>query len=117
MSSERLLQQLGPLSKLIVNEVIIQLKQDGFVLSNGVKPESTGASAQPDEDTLMNLTRAAELLDHSYFWLSRNYKRLGLQPSRIGGKLLFQKEDVFALVKRHKVKAPGRPRVQRLPGF
>ena len=110
MTSEQILQQLGPLSKLIVNEVIIQLKQDGFILASG-KSEPEGAAT--DDAELMNLARAAELLDHSYFWLSRNYKRLGLKPSRIGGKLLFQRDDVFALVKRNKVRTAGRPRVQR----
>lgn len=110
MLSETLMAQLGPLSKLIVNEVIAQLKQDGLVLSPAVAAPSTTAS----EEELLNLVQASEMLDHSYFWLSRNYKRLGLKPSRIGGKLLFEKRDVFALVKRQKVGAPGRPRVQRL---
>jgi len=53
-------------------------------------------SAITPEDELLNLKRTAELLDHSYFWLSRNYQRLGLKPSRIGGNLLFQRADVFA---------------------
>jgi hypothetical protein len=111
---ERLLQELGPLSRLIVNEVIQQLKQDGLVLSINAKADPADAPALSDRDELLNLTRAAELLDHSYFWLSRNYTRLGLKPSRIGGKLLFQREDVFTLLKRQKVRAPGRPRIQRL---
>lgn len=115
MLSESILAQLGPLSKLIVIEVIAQLKQDGFVLSSkDARPETHGPmSAITPEDELLNLKRTAELLDHSYFWLSRNYQRLGLKPSRIGGKLLFQRADVFALVKRQKVRSPGRPRVQR----
>ena len=111
MLSDSLLEQFGPLSKLIVNEVIAQLKQDGLVLST---PPGTTALAPDPEEELMNLASTAELLDHSYFWLSRNYRRLGLKPSRIGGKLLFQKADIFELVNRQKIRSPGRPRLQRL---
>lgn len=110
MTSESLLEQFGPLSKLIVNEVIAQLKQDGLVLS-------TPPPAAVPEEEFLNLASAAELLDHSYFWLSRNYKRLGLKPSRIGGKLLFRRAGIFELVKRRMIRAPGRPRMQRLGGL
>jgi hypothetical protein len=106
MISDSLSEQFGPLSKLIVSEVIARLKQNGMMLS-------TAAAAIPEEEHL-NLPRAAELLDHSYFWLSRNYKRLGLRPSRIGGKLLFRRLDLLELMKRREVRAPGRPRMPRL---
>ena len=65
-----------------------------------------------DEDYL-NLRRTAARLDHSYFWLSRNYRRLGLRPSRIGGKLLFERREVDLLLKRQKVGVSGRPRISR----
>ncbi len=68
----------------------------------------------PEDGGLLNMARTAEMLDHSYFWLSRNYRRLGLKPSKIGGKLLFHREDVFALLKRKRVGVAGRP---RLAGF
>ena len=61
----------------------------------------------------MNLRRTAARLDHSYFWLSRNYRRLGLRPSRIGGKLLFERREVDQLLKRQKVGVSGRPRISR----
>lgn len=66
-----------------------------------------------DSDYL-NLRRTAVRLDHSYFWLSRNYKRLGLRPSRVGGKLLFERKEVDQLLKRLKIGVSGRPRMHRL---
>lgn len=60
----------------------------------------------------LNLRRTAARLDHSYFWLSRNYRRLGLRPSRIGGKLLFERKEVDHLIKRLKIGISGRPRMR-----
>jgi hypothetical protein len=61
----------------------------------------------------LNLRRTAARLDHSYFWLSRNYKRLGLRPSRVGGKLLFERKEIDQLLKRLKIGVSGRPRARR----
>ena len=65
------------------------------------------------DDDYMNLRRTAARLDHSYFWLSRNYRRLGLRPSRVGGKLLFERKEVDQLLKRLRVGLRGRPKSAR----
>lgn len=112
ITTERLIERLTPLSQLIVNEVMIRLKQEGYFVAGKKETETPAGQGQVGEKRqLLNLASAAEMLDHSYYWLSRNYRRLGLKPSRIGGKLLFQKEDVYALIKRQKVGTPGRPRL------
>lgn len=78
------------------------------LISQGV--EAPGE--HPGGGDYMNLRRTAGRLDHSYFWLSRNYKRLGLRPSKVGGKLLFERREVDQLLKRLKVGASGRPRAR-----
>jgi hypothetical protein len=103
-------QRLLPLSRLIVQEVINRLREDGLVLSAG-----TGAavSSIDEREERIALKTAAQMLGHGYFWLSRNYMRLGLRPSRIGGKLLFERKEVERLLNERKVRAAGRPRVAR----
>ena len=105
-------QRLLPLSRLIVQEVINRLREDGLVFMAG-----SAASAPPpdDRDERIALKEAAPLLGHGYFWLSRNYMRLGLRPSKIGGKLLFERKEVEKLLNKQKVGAVGRPRTARFP--
>ena len=103
-------QRLLPLSRLIVQEVINRLREDGLVFT-------TGSLAPPteDRDERIALKEAAPMLGHGYFWLSRNYMRLGLRPSKIGGKLLFERKEVEKLLNKQKVGAVGRPRAARFP--
>lgn len=115
--NQRTIEKLEPLSRMIVTEVLIRLKEDGYLVRSGT--EQTGhleARQERLDEQLLGLWEAAKLLEHSYFWLSRNYRRLGLKPSRIGGKLLFERADVRSLLKRQKVGKRGRPRAAEIVG-
>lgn len=103
-------QQLLPLSRMIVQEVINRLREDGLVLSAGA---SAVLPSFDERDERIALKAAAQMLGHGYCWLSRNYMRLGLRPSRIGGKLLFERKEVERLLNQRKVRAAGRPRLPR----
>jgi hypothetical protein len=100
-------EQFLPLSRLIVQEVMHRLTEGGFVLA-GAPPAPTAY-----RDDHHSLKDAARMLGHGYFWLSRNYMRLGLRPSRIGGKLLFEREEVERLKADRKVRPAGRPRARK----
>ena len=102
-------QQLLPLSRLIVQEVINRLREDGLILTAGGNLQSS----LEDSEERITLKTAAQMLGHGYFWLSRNYMRLGLRPSKIGGKLLFERKEVEKLLVQRKVRAVGRPRRER----
>ena len=101
-------EQFLPLSRLIVQEVIHRLREGGLVLAGGPPAQAI------DADEHLSLRDAARLLGHGYFWLSRNYIRLGLRPSRIGGKLLFERREVETFVDQRKIRPAGRPRARRL---
>jgi transposase len=103
-------QRLLPLSRLIVQEVINRLREDGLVLA--AEARSVAPSSEDQEERIA-LKVAAQMLGHGYFWLSRNYMRLGLRPSRIGGKLLFERKEIERLLNERKVRAVGRPRIAR----
>jgi len=100
----RLLEELAPLTKLIAQELLAQLKEDGLVLA----PQPP-APAPVDPEPLLTMREAAQLLEHNYFWLSRNYRRLQLHPVRISGKILFTRAEIEAALERDKTRFRGRP--------
>lgn len=102
---------LGPLSELIVAKLLERIRADPEILS-----DRRGERGIANED-LLALEDAAAKLQHSYSWLSRNYRKLGLRPSRVGRNLLFKGTDIDALVARQKVRFRGRPPVQRKGTF
>ncbi len=113
--NQSLIEKLEPLSRMIVNEVLVRLKEDGYLVRGTASLEGEAKAALGQQESeLLGLWEAAKLLEHSYFWLSRNYRSLGLKPSKIGGKLLFERGDVRALLKRQKVGRVGRPRAATL---
>jgi hypothetical protein len=84
--------------------------RDGRLLSwtasNEMQVASEGVSAY------MSLREAARELQHTYHWLSRNWRHLGLRPSRVGRVLFFSRDAIHDLIRRHVVSAGrGRPRV------
>jgi len=103
-------QKLLPLSRLIVQEVISRLREDGVVFSAGA---IATAQSSDDREERIALKEAAQMLGHSYCWLSRNYMRLGLRPSRIGAKLIFERNEIDRLLAEKKVRRAGRPRLVR----
>jgi hypothetical protein len=58
----------------------------------------------------LTMRQAAEIMHHSYDWLSRNYKRLGLHPTNYGYPLLFDAQEIEDCMKRNVKSYRGRPR-------
>lgn len=109
------MERLMPLTRMIVVELFARLKEDGLLVTASTNSGPiAGQIPSKNQTEMLNLHEAANRLNHSYFWLSRNYKKLGLRPSRIGGKLLFDKSEIERLIQRRKVGRPGRPRPVRL---
>lgn len=67
-------------------------------------------SAGPKAPSRLTMKQAAEIMHHSYFWLSRNYKRLGLHPTNYGFPLLFDALEIEECMKRNTKTYRGRPR-------
>lgn len=55
----------------------------------------------------LSMDQTAARLRHSYHWVSRNWRRLGLRPKEIGRVLFFRSADIDALINRS---APQRTR-------
>lgn len=62
----------------------------------------------------LTMAQAAERLGFSYFWLSRNWRELGLHPSspRPGprAKRMFETKEIDEFMNAHKFTRRGRPR-------
>lgn len=71
--------------------------EDGALLKLEAATASTGTSAAPNH---LSMRDAARRLRHSYTWLSRNWRRLGLKPRPIGRVLFFRSDDIDALINR-----------------
>lgn len=114
MSDKILTEHLKPLSALIVDQLIehFQLNRQALTGLLDAQDPKRGRLSKVDDD-LLSLKEAASLLNHSYCWLSRNYRKLGLRPSRVGGKVLFKGKDVQLLLNRNTISSPGRPRIAR----
>lgn len=109
MRKEALLEDLAPFTKLIAHELLAHLKEGGLILAPASIASQRADSRSPDGRELLTLKEAAALLDHNYFWLSRNYRRLNLRPVRISGKRLFMRKEVESLLERHRARFRGRP--------
>lgn len=106
---------LKPLSTLIVDQLIERFHLNPQALASFLDAQVLQRSqTSKADDELLSLKEAATLLNHSYCWLSRNYRKLGLRPSRVGGKVLFKGKDVQLLLNRNTIRSPGRPRLNRL---
>lgn len=68
--------------------------------------------APPPPDWL-TMEEAAERLGFSYFWLSRNWKELGLHPSSprpgLRMKRMFEVKEIDEFMRAHKYSRRGRP--------
>lgn len=60
----------------------------------------------------VSLRTASKRLAHSYHWMSRHWRELGLRPRKMGCVLFFREEDIAALIERQRPmgRGPGRPR-------
>lgn len=67
--------------------------------------------------TLLTLQETAERLRKSYCWLSRNWRRLGLQPTMMGRTLLFAHQDIEAVLEGFRVRIAARRGRPRKVGF
>jgi hypothetical protein len=68
------------------------------------------ADTGAESTSRLTMKQAAEIMRHSYDWLSRNYKRLGLHPTSYGYPLLFDAREIEDCMKRHIKNYRGRPR-------
>ncbi len=109
MKRAALLEELAPLTRLIAQELLAQLKEDGLVLASQSLAINGREADSPKTPELLTLREAASLLGHNYFWLSRNYRRLQLRPVQISGKLLFPRKELGEALERHKARFRGRP--------
>lgn len=81
--------------------------QDGALMKLEANSSTPGATATPNH---LSMRDAALRLRHSYTWLSRNWRRLGLKPRRLGRVLFFRSEDIDAMINRSE---PQRTRGRR----
>lgn len=81
--------------------------QDGALLKLEASSSTTEPTATPNH---LSMRDAARRLRHSYTWLSRNWRRLGLRPRPIGRVLFFRSDDIDALINRS---VPQRTRGRR----
>lgn len=60
----------------------------------------------------VSLRTASKRLAHSYSWMSRHWRGMGLHPRKMGSVLFFKEADISALIERQRPlgRAPGRPR-------
>lgn len=103
--SEEVLANLHPLSDIIAQKILRRMGRP----ENGLGKDELMKSV-PNAGEILALDEAAAELKHSYHWLSRSYRKLGLKPSRVGGKLLFTRKEITALLIRQQVSYRGRPR-------
>jgi hypothetical protein len=84
---------------------LVQIAQVGIVAASGAEAPKH-----------LTIKQAAERMHHSYDWLSRNHKRLGLHPTSFGFPLLFEAQEIDDCMKRHVKNYRGRPRKSRRAG-
>lgn len=60
----------------------------------------------------VSLRTASKRLAHSYSWMSRHWRGMGLHPRKMGSVLFFKETDISALIERQRPlgRGPGRPR-------
>lgn len=77
-----------------------------------VKTEAKAAPASPS--SWLTMEQAAAMMGFSYFWLSRNWRQLGLHPSspRPGAKArrMFEAKEIDQFMRENKYTRRGRPK-------
>ncbi len=80
---------------------LLEIAQDNLSLSAGVTIKKDS----------MSMEETARELRHSYHWLSRNWKRIGLTPKSLGRVLFFNRKQVEGLIcNLPSKKSVGRPK-------
>lgn len=84
-----------------------------------VPPESKPAPSPPSG--WLTMEQAAAMMGFSYFWLSRNWKQLGLHPSSprpgVKARRMFEAKEIDEFMRARKFTLRGRPRkVKELHG-
>lgn len=79
------------------------------------KAEAKAASASPSG--WLTMEQAAAMMGYSYFWLSRNWKQLGLRPTspKPGSRArrMFEAKEIEEFMRDNKFTRRGRPRKTR----
>lgn len=65
----------------------------------------------------VSLRTASKRLAHSYHWLSRSWRELGLRPRKVGGVLFFREVDISALIERQRPLGCGPSRPRKVVGI
>lgn len=80
-------------------------------------PELSAAhevKASPSASGWLTMEQASQRLGYSYFWLSRNWRKLGLHPSSpwpgARTKRMFEAKEIEEFLRAHKYTRRGRPR-------
>ena len=66
-----------------------------------IKNGSSGDAPSDPASPYLSPKEAAKRLGHSYTWLSRNWKSLGLRPSRVGNRLFYRREEIERFIAEH----------------
>jgi excisionase family DNA binding protein len=57
----------------------------------------------------ITMAESAKRMGYSYFWLARNWKRLGLRPTNFGHRRMFEVEGIEECMRRNRFSHRGRP--------
>jgi excisionase family DNA binding protein len=57
----------------------------------------------------LTMAESAKRMGYSYFWLARNWKRLGLRPTNFGHRRMFEEEGIEECMRRNRFSHRGRP--------
>lgn len=64
----------------------------------------------------VSMETAANRLAHSYYWLCRKWRELGLPRRQIGRAIFFREADIAALIERQRPAGRGRGRPRKVIG-
>ena len=85
-------------------------KEYKLVVADGRVVELVGSDAQaPADEAYVSMKEAARLLHRSYFWLVRNWKKIGLHRSDFGRPYVFERKEIDAFLVRNRFRYRGRP--------
>jgi hypothetical protein len=72
------------------------------VIESGRMVEFSRIQSAAPENGYRSMRDAATYLRHGYHWLSRNWKKLGLNPKKVGKPYFFAQDDLDACIQRQR---------------
>src|SRR3989339_33170 len=95
--------------KLVVHE--------GYLIELTLMKDKTEDRQDGLQPGWITLSTAAKRLGHSYYWLSRRWRKFGLHPRTLGRVLMFRETDIAALIERQSPLGRGRGRPRKVFGI